>query len=344
MVASWRGPDVRLTQGVLAVFCGHLGEPEHFPGVDGSGGASGARATAVGESGGGLMAPEPPRVVPIGYGHQLAGLVLGEGTAMCPAGVVVAVRDRWAATGDSAVGASTRRCSGALFALCGDLSAPVTFMMDRTGWAPSCAHRLSSGPPADGWLRVLCTCVEIRQDWFDEDHIVVDRFQAASWYERANWRWCLPSADQPTVCGTKWQDHYRRRQHRWYCCRVCPGSRQVKDLVVAESGCPIAPTTGADLFGGDVDGRRGGERATFVDGQTSRRRAGDRGSGERDAAAEATVLAGVRHRGSGHHDRVFRIKLPAEDASGACDAEHGGIGGSGGVTALAKGTLSPATA
>lgn len=29
--------------------------------------------------------------------------------------------------------------------------------------------------PADGWLRVLCTCVEIGQDWFDEDHIVVDR-------------------------------------------------------------------------------------------------------------------------------------------------------------------------
>lgn len=41
--------------------------------------------------------------------------------------------------------------------------------------AYSCAHRLSSGLPADGWLRVLCTCVEIGQDWFDEDHIVVDR-------------------------------------------------------------------------------------------------------------------------------------------------------------------------
>ena len=30
------------------------------------------------------------------------------------------------------------------------------------------------GLPADGWLRVVCTCVQIGQDWFDEDHIVVD--------------------------------------------------------------------------------------------------------------------------------------------------------------------------
>jgi hypothetical protein len=30
------------------------------------------------------------------------------------------------------------------------------------------------GLPADGWLRVVCTCVQIGQDWFDEDHTVVD--------------------------------------------------------------------------------------------------------------------------------------------------------------------------
>nr|CRL82889.1 diacylglycerol kinase catalytic subunit [Mycolicibacter nonchromogenicus] len=28
--------------------------------------------------------------------------------------------------------------------------------------------------PADGWLRVICSCVQIGQDWFDEDHTVVD--------------------------------------------------------------------------------------------------------------------------------------------------------------------------
>ena len=64
----------------------------------------------------------------------------------------------------------------ALFALmCGDLSAPVTFAVDRTGWAPTVQlTAFLRGLPADGWLRVICTCVEIGQDWFDEDHIVVD--------------------------------------------------------------------------------------------------------------------------------------------------------------------------
>jgi acyl-CoA thioesterase superfamily protein len=28
--------------------------------------------------------------------------------------------------------------------------------------------------PADGWLRIVATCVEIGHDWFDEDHVVVD--------------------------------------------------------------------------------------------------------------------------------------------------------------------------
>jgi hypothetical protein len=40
--------------------------------------------------------------------------------------------------------------------------------------ADRAAHRVSGGLPADGWLRVVCTCVQIGQDWFDEDHIVVD--------------------------------------------------------------------------------------------------------------------------------------------------------------------------
>ena len=30
------------------------------------------------------------------------------------------------------------------------------------------------GLPADGWLRVLCTATQIGEDWFDEDHTVVD--------------------------------------------------------------------------------------------------------------------------------------------------------------------------
>ena len=52
----------------------------------------------------------------------------------------------------------------------------MTFAVDRTGWAPTIQlTAFLRGLPADGWLRVICTCVEIGQDWFDEDHIVVDQ-------------------------------------------------------------------------------------------------------------------------------------------------------------------------
>ena len=63
-----------------------------------------------------------------------------------------------------------------LFALlCGDVSAPVTFGVNRIGWAPTVQlTAFLRTLPADGWLRVLCTTVQIGQDWFDEDHIVVD--------------------------------------------------------------------------------------------------------------------------------------------------------------------------
>lgn len=63
-----------------------------------------------------------------------------------------------------------------LFALmCGDISMPVTFAVGRTGWAPTVQlTAYLRGMPADGWLRVLCTTTQIGQDWFDEDHLVVD--------------------------------------------------------------------------------------------------------------------------------------------------------------------------
>lgn len=174
--------DVELTQGgrtaVHAVVT--LGEPEHFlPGVDGSGGASGTAPLLSANPVVELMAPEPPEgVVPIGPGHQLAGLVhLGEGCDVRP--VLSTLRS--ATDGRPPVIQLWARPRGvapdALFALlCGDLSAPVTFAVDRTGWAPTVAlTAYLRALPADGWLRVLCTCVEIGQDWFDEDHIVVDR-------------------------------------------------------------------------------------------------------------------------------------------------------------------------
>jgi hypothetical protein len=161
--------DVELTQddrtAVHAVVT--LGEPEHRhepllsanPVVD-------------------LMGPEPPDdVAPIGPGHPLAGLVhLGAGCDIRPLLSTLRpaterrppVIQMWARPRDVA--------PDVLFALmCGDLSAPVTFAVDRTGWAPTVQFTsLLRGLPADGWLRVICTCTEIGQEWFDEDHIVVD--------------------------------------------------------------------------------------------------------------------------------------------------------------------------
>jgi hypothetical protein len=63
-----------------------------------------------------------------------------------------------------------------LFALvCSDISMPVTFAVGRTGWAPTVQlTAYLRGRPADGWLRVVCTTMQIGQDWFDEDHTVVD--------------------------------------------------------------------------------------------------------------------------------------------------------------------------
>jgi Thioesterase-like superfamily len=165
--------DVELTQGdrtaVHAVV--NLGEPEH-------GAAPLLSANPVLD----LMPPEPPGdIAPIGPGHPLAGLVhLGEGCDVRPVMSTLApVPDRRA--GRPPVIQMWARPRGvapdALFALmCGDLSAPVTFAVDRMGWAPTIQLiAFLRGLPADGWLRVMCTCLEIGQDWFDEDHLVVDQ-------------------------------------------------------------------------------------------------------------------------------------------------------------------------
>lgn len=165
--------DVELMQGertaVHAVV--NLGQPEHFP-ADGSH-APLLSANPVPD----LMAPEPPDdVEPIGPGHPLAGLVhLGEGcdvrpllSTMRPSNGHPPMIQMWARPRGVA--------PDALFALmCGDLSAPVTFAVDRTGWAPTIQlTAFLRALPADGWLRIIATCVEIGHDWFDEDHIVVD--------------------------------------------------------------------------------------------------------------------------------------------------------------------------
>lgn len=193
--------DVELTQGdrtaVHAVV--NLGEPEHYP-VDDAGreaARGGGTSRLRGRAGSlirpvdgavkpllsanpvaDLMTPEPPDdIEPIGPGHPLAGLVhLGEGCDVRP--VLSTMQPR--ADGHPPVIQMWARPRGvapdALFALmCGDLSAPVTFAVDRTGWAPTIQlTAFLRGLPADGWLRIIATCTEIGHDWFDEDHTVVD--------------------------------------------------------------------------------------------------------------------------------------------------------------------------
>ncbi|MEB3983669.1 thioesterase family protein [Mycobacterium sp. 663a-19] len=166
--------DVELVQGnrtaVHAVV--NLGEPEHFT----PGGEIAPLLSANPVVG--LMAPEPPAdIAPIGPGHPLAGLVhLGEGCDVRP----VLSTMELSADGRPPVIQMWARPRGvapdALFALmCGDLSAPVTFAVDRTGWAPTVQlTAFLRSLPADGWLRIIATCTEIGHDWFDEDHTVVD--------------------------------------------------------------------------------------------------------------------------------------------------------------------------
>ncbi|AEV71737.1 hypothetical protein MycrhN_1113 [Mycolicibacterium rhodesiae NBB3] len=125
-----------------------------------------------------LMQPEPPPgLEPIGPGHRMADIVhLAHGCDIRPSLTTMEPRS----DGGPPVIEYWVRPKGVapdvLFALlCGDVSAPVTFGVNRFGWAPTVQlTAYLRALPADGWLRVLCTTVQIGQDWFDEDHIVVD--------------------------------------------------------------------------------------------------------------------------------------------------------------------------
>ncbi|WP_422749870.1 thioesterase family protein [Mycobacterium sp. WMMD1722] len=125
-----------------------------------------------------LMTPEPPPgLEPIGPGHPMADIVhLAHGCDIRPSLTTMQPR----ADGGPPVIEYWVRPRGAepdlLFALlCGDVSAPVTYGVNRFGWAPTVQlTAYLRARPADGWLRVICTTTQIGQEWFDEDHIVVD--------------------------------------------------------------------------------------------------------------------------------------------------------------------------
>jgi acyl-coenzyme A thioesterase PaaI-like protein len=125
-----------------------------------------------------LMMPEPPPgLEPIGPGHPMEDIVhLAHGCDIRPSLTTFTPRS----DGGPPIIEYWVRPKGVapdvLFALlfC-DVSAPVTFGVNRMGWAPTVQlTAYLRALPADGWLRVLCTTVQIGQDWFDEDHVVVD--------------------------------------------------------------------------------------------------------------------------------------------------------------------------
>ena len=125
-----------------------------------------------------LMTPEPPPgLEPIGPGHRMADVVhLAHGCDIRPS---LTTFERRSDGGPPVLEYWVKPKGVApdvLFALlCGDVSAPVTFGVNRFGWAPTVQlTAYLRATPADGWLRVLCTTTQIGQDWFDEDHIVVD--------------------------------------------------------------------------------------------------------------------------------------------------------------------------
>jgi hypothetical protein len=127
-----------------------------------------------------LMSPEPPaHLEPIAPGHPMFGTVnYWEGVEVRP--LMSSVPDGPSADGTPPVIQIWARPRGLapdiLFALmCGDVSMPVAFAVGRRGWAPTVQlTAYLRGLPADGWLRVMATTTQIGQDWFDEDHVVVD--------------------------------------------------------------------------------------------------------------------------------------------------------------------------
>ncbi|MBJ7338655.1 thioesterase family protein [Mycolicibacterium sp.] len=125
-----------------------------------------------------LMTPDPPPgLEPIGPGHPMADIVhLAHGCDIRPSLTTMGPR---ADGGPPVIEYWVRPKHGSpdvLFALlCGDVSAPVTFGVNRFGWAPTVQlTAYLRGMPADGWLRVIATTTQIGQEWFDEDHVVVD--------------------------------------------------------------------------------------------------------------------------------------------------------------------------
>ncbi|MBI3692124.1 MAG: thioesterase family protein [Mycolicibacterium aromaticivorans] len=123
-----------------------------------------------------LMSVEPPdHIEPIGPGHPAAAINnLARGCDIRPD-----LDETRTASGAPVFKIWVRPKDGpvdVLFALmCGDISVPACYAVGRRGWAPTVQMTAYlRGIPDQGWLRVACTTTQIGQDWFDEDHTVVD--------------------------------------------------------------------------------------------------------------------------------------------------------------------------
>lgn len=56
-----------------------------------------------------------------------------------------------------------------------DASAPVVINLGLAGWAPTVQlTTYLRRRPAPGWLRVESRTADVGQDWFDEDHVIID--------------------------------------------------------------------------------------------------------------------------------------------------------------------------
>ncbi len=122
-----------------------------------------------------VPATPPPDVPVIGPGHPGAAINnLARGCAIHPRVIEELSGDQplmftfWVRPKEGPV--------DEFFALmCGDIALPVSYAVGRRGWAPTVQlTAYLRALPADGWLRVLCTATQIGQDWFDEDHTVID--------------------------------------------------------------------------------------------------------------------------------------------------------------------------
>lgn len=122
------------------------------------------------------MAVEPPdEVMAIGPGHPAVDINnLAHGCDIRPVAVKSAAEGA-APTFQTWVRPKVGRVDELFALMCGDISLPVTYAVGRAGWAPTVQlTAYLRAMPADGWLRVMCTATEIGEEWFDEDHIVVD--------------------------------------------------------------------------------------------------------------------------------------------------------------------------